>query len=79
MKTMAITDEYMVKGYYRHYDGMSLLKQDVYKRQFSNMASASGSNFTRASILFFFLWYFSQRLPLSLIHIYPMQQVNRVT
>ena len=26
MKTMAITDEYMVKGYYRHYDGMSLLK-----------------------------------------------------
>ena len=21
MKTMAITDEYMVKGYYRHYDG----------------------------------------------------------
>ena len=30
MKTMAITDEYMVKGYYRHYDGMSLLKHALY-------------------------------------------------
>ena len=30
MKTMAITDEYMVKGYYRHYDGMSLLKHALH-------------------------------------------------
>ena len=30
MKTMAITDEYMVKGYYRHYDGMSLLKNALH-------------------------------------------------
>ena len=30
MKTMAITDEYMVKGYYRHYDGMSLLKHAMH-------------------------------------------------
>ena len=27
---MAITDEYMVKGYYRHYDGMSLLKHALH-------------------------------------------------
>ena len=30
MKTMAITDEYMVKGYYRNYDGMSLLKHALH-------------------------------------------------
>ena len=30
MKTMAITDEYMMKGYYRHYDGMSLLKHALH-------------------------------------------------
>ena len=30
MKTMPITDEYMVKGYYRHYDGMSLLKHALH-------------------------------------------------
>ena len=30
MKTMAITDEYMVKGYYRHYDGMTLLKHALH-------------------------------------------------
>ena len=30
MKTMAITDEYMVKGYYRQYDGMSLLKHALH-------------------------------------------------
>ena len=30
MKTMTITDEYMVKGYYRHYDGMSLLKHALH-------------------------------------------------
>jgi len=30
MKTMAITDEYMVKGYYRHYDGMSLMKHALH-------------------------------------------------
>ena len=30
MKTMVITDEYMVKGYYRHYDGMSLLKHALH-------------------------------------------------
>lgn len=30
MKTMDITDEYMVKGYYRHYDGMSLLKHALH-------------------------------------------------
>ena len=30
MKTIAITDEYMVKGYYRHYDGMSLLKHALH-------------------------------------------------
>ena len=30
MRTMAITDEYMVKGYYRHYDGMSLLKHALH-------------------------------------------------
>ena len=30
MKSMAITDEYMVKGYYRHYDGMSLLKHALH-------------------------------------------------
>ena len=30
MKTMSITDEYMVKGYYRHYDGMSLLKHALH-------------------------------------------------
>ena len=30
MKTMAITDEYMVKGYYHHYDGMSLLKHALH-------------------------------------------------
>lgn len=30
MKTMAITDEYIVKGYYRHYDGMSLLKHALH-------------------------------------------------
>ena len=30
MKTMAITDEYMVRGYYRHYDGMSLLKHALH-------------------------------------------------
>lgn len=30
MKTMAITDEYMVKGYYRHYDGMSLLQHALH-------------------------------------------------
>ena len=30
MKAMAITDEYMVKGYYRHYDGMSLLKHALH-------------------------------------------------
>ena len=30
MKTMAITDEYMVKGYFRHYDGMSLLKHALH-------------------------------------------------
>lgn len=30
MKTMAITDEYMVKGYYRHYDGVSLLKHALH-------------------------------------------------
>ena len=30
MKTMAITDEYMVKGYYRHYDGISLLKHALH-------------------------------------------------
>ena len=30
MKTMAITDEYLVKGYYRHYDGMSLLKHALH-------------------------------------------------
>ena len=30
MTTMAITDEYMVKGYYRHYDGMSLLKHALH-------------------------------------------------
>lgn len=30
MKTMAITDEYMVKGYYRHYDGMHLLKHALH-------------------------------------------------
>ncbi|MDB9085825.1 helicase-related protein [Parabacteroides merdae] len=30
LKTMAITDEYMVKGYYRHYDGMSLLKHALH-------------------------------------------------
>ena len=30
MKTMAITDEYMVKGYYRHYNGMSLLKHALH-------------------------------------------------
>lgn len=29
-KTMAITDEYVVKGYYRHYDGMSLLKHALH-------------------------------------------------
>ena len=30
MRTMAITDEYMVRGYYRHYDGMSLLKHALH-------------------------------------------------
>lgn len=30
MKTMTITDEYMVKGYYRNYDGMSLLKHALH-------------------------------------------------
>ena len=30
MKTMAITDEYMVKGYYRNYNGMSLLKHALH-------------------------------------------------
>ena len=29
-KTMAITDEYVVKGYYRNYDGMSLLKHALH-------------------------------------------------
>ena len=44
------------------FETLERLRQSLY---FSNMASASGSNFTRASILFFFLWYFSQRLPSS--------------
>ena len=30
LKTMAITDEYVVKGYYRNYDGMSLLKHALH-------------------------------------------------
>ncbi|WP_106812764.1 helicase-related protein [Prevotella merdae] len=30
MKTMAIRDEYRVRGYYRHYDGMSLLKHALH-------------------------------------------------
>ncbi|MCD8282118.1 MAG: N-6 DNA methylase, partial [Prevotella sp.] len=29
-RTMKITDEFMVKGYYRHYDGMSLLKHALH-------------------------------------------------
>ncbi len=29
-KTMKITDEFMVKGYYRHYDGMNLLKHALH-------------------------------------------------
>ena len=30
LKTMAITDEYVVKGYYRNYDGMNLLKHALH-------------------------------------------------
>ena len=29
-KTMKITDEFLVKGYYRHYDGMNLLKHALH-------------------------------------------------
>ena len=53
---VASNSEGIITGILVAYDGA---------RYFSNMASASGSNFTRASILFFFLWYFSQRLPSS--------------
>ena len=29
-RTMKITDEFLVKGYYRHYDGMHLLKHALH-------------------------------------------------